>query len=311
MTALDTIKLDQLDSRIRSVWSRGQWLHLLAGALAFVVCLIPLFFIGMFIDWMTYMPAPGRVVILLVVLGMPLYRGWVCGWRHLRGFDAVRTALQLESHYTDLKSLLISAIQLRSQQTIAGSSALRDHTCQLAEAAATNLRPQDAVSFKPLKRPAVIVVVLVAFAAIFATINGPFFAAGLTRFFTPWVIAEYPTNTQITLDQNVLVIKEGDAAEITATLAGVIPEQAVIYVRTGEGRARAIDLPVIDDTCTYPIASAARDFSYRIKAGDDRTSWQSVRVVPAPRIEKVTVSLKYPDYLQREAESMRGSPNRR
>lgn len=305
MTTADTIRLDQLDSRIRSVWSRGQMLHLIAGALAVVRWAIPLFLIGVFIDWMTYMPAIGRVVILITLIGVSLSRGWFCGWRYLRPFDAVRTALQLESHHGDLKSLLVSAIQLRGDANSgAQSSSLSQHTCRLAEAAAADVRPQQAVPFKPLQRPAIIVAVFVGIIALFATVNGPFLAAGVTRIFTPWLEAEYPTNTQITLDRDDLIIKEGDAAEITAQLNGIIPDQAIIYVRTGEGRARAVDLEVIDGVCTYQIASASRDFTYRIKAGDDRTAWKDVRVVPAPRIEQVKVQLDYPDYLQREPESI-------
>lgn len=305
MTTADTIRLDQLDSRIRSVWTRSQALHLLAGALAVVRWAIPLFLVGMFIDWMTYMPAAGRIAILITIIGVSLYRGWCCGWRYLRPFDAVRTALQLEAHQGDLNSLLVSAIQLRGQaKTGTQSSALSEHTCRLAEAAAADVRPQQAVPFKPLQRHAVIVAVFVGIIALFATVNGPFLAAGVTRIFTPWVAAEYPTNTQITLGQEELIIKEGDPAAITAQLGGVIPDGAIIYVRTGEGRARAVDLEVIKGTTTYEIASASRDFTYRIKAGDDRTDWHNVRVVPAPRIDEVQVELDYPAYLQRESETI-------
>lgn len=305
MTAADTIRLDQLDARIRSVWSRGQMLHLIAGMLAFVRWAVPLFLVGVFIDWMTYMPVPGRVVILLVVLGVSLWRAWRCGWRHVRPFNAVHTALQLEAKHGDLKSLLVSAIQLRTQ-TIGnlGASALRDRTCQLAEEAAAKVNPRQAIPYEPLKRPVFIVGLCVAVIAVFATVNGPFLAAGLARIFAPWTAVAYPTNTQIAIDQQELIVKEGDSAQIIAQLAGVIPDSATIFVRTGEGRARAIDLEVINEQAQYTIASASRDFTYRIKAGDDRTPWLNVRVVPAPKIEQVQVNLTYPSYLQRKPESI-------
>ena len=113
MTTADTIRLDQLDSRIRAVWSRGQTLHLVAGLLAFCRWAIPLFLSGMWIDWMAYMPTPGRVAILFVLLTVSFHRAWRCGWQHLRPFNAVRTALQLETHHGNLQSLLVSAIQFR------------------------------------------------------------------------------------------------------------------------------------------------------------------------------------------------------
>ncbi|MGB1123917.1 MAG: hypothetical protein ACPG4Q_01810 [Phycisphaeraceae bacterium] len=304
MTTADTIRLDQLDARIRSVWVRGQLLHLIAGALAFVRWAIPLFLVGMFIDWMTYMPSVGRAVILLVLLGVSLFRAWRCGWQHLRPFNAVATALQLEAKHGELKSLLVSAIQLRSQPATTGSTALRDHTCQLAEEAAQGLQPNKTVPFKPLQQPGVIVALLIGVIALFAMINGPFLGAGVARIFAPWTSLEYPTNTQISLAEDELIIKEGDSAEITAQLTGIIPKQATIYVRTGEGKARAIDLDVVNDSSTYTIASASRDFTYRIKAGDDRTQWHTVRVIPAPRIEQVALNLAYPDYLDRKNETI-------
>ena len=93
MTSAQMTRLDQLDTRIRSVWGRGVTLHLIAGLLAFLRWAIPLFLIGVFIDWMTYMPTPGRVVILTTLLTVSCYRAWRCGWCHLRSFDVRRSAL--------------------------------------------------------------------------------------------------------------------------------------------------------------------------------------------------------------------------
>ena len=81
MTSAQTTHLDQLDTRIRSVWGRGVKLHLIAGLLVFLRWAIPLFLIGVFIDWMTYMPTPGRVVILITLLTVSCYRAWRGGWR--------------------------------------------------------------------------------------------------------------------------------------------------------------------------------------------------------------------------------------
>jgi len=304
MTTADTIRLDRLDARIRSVWVRGQALHLLAGALVFLRWLVPLFLLGVLIDWMTYMPTAGRVLILMVVVGVPLYRAWRWGWQHLRPFNAVRTALQLEARHGELQSLLVSAIQLRGQGGDAGSSGLRARTCQLAEEAATDLEPRRVVPLKPLQKPGVVAALVVVVIAVFAVIDAPFLGAGIARIFTPWTALEYPTDTRITLAQEQLIVKEGDSAEIVARLSGVIPDAATIYVRTGQGRARAIDLEVIDNASTYAIASASRDFTYRIYAGDDRTPWHTVRVIAAPRVERVAVGLAYPEYLGREDDTI-------
>ncbi len=305
MTSTQTIQLDQLDSRIRSVWGRGQILHLLAGLLIFLRWATPLFLLGVFIDWMTYMPTSGRVVILSTLLILSCYRAWRGGWRHLRLFDARRTALQLESHHGDLDSLLISALQFRTTTPLSGdANALRNHTFRLAEEAASGLQPKQAVPFNALSRPCVVVLMLSVVIAALAVLNGPFLGVGVQRIFCPWMTVAYPTYTQIGLEQDELVLKEGDSGLIQASLKGVVPEDAYIYVSTGQGRPRKIDLKVSDASCTYTIASASRDFTYRIKAGDDRTDWHKVRVIPAPRVEHVNVNVEFPDYLARELESV-------
>lgn len=300
MTALQSLRLDKLDSRIRAVWRRGQLLYLLDGLLAFVRWAVPMAFAGMAIDWLVYMPTPGRVIMLVTILVVAFYRAWRCGWRHLRRFDARRTALQLEEYHGNLESLLVSALQFREgADYVQGSRALRERACRQAEDAAADVSPKQTVSYRALRRPAIIAASLAGVIALFAAVNGPFLTAGLVRIFAPWTQAKYPTYTQITLEQDHLVIKEGDRAEIRAQLDGVIPDKAVIFVQTGEGRAREIVLEVAEDQCSYTIASASRDFEYRIKAGDDRTDWHRVRVIRAPRVQSAKVELNFPAYLDR------------
>lgn len=305
MTSPAPIQLDQLDACIRSAWARGQMLHVVAGLLAALRWAIPLWLLAVLVDWMTYMPATGRGVLLVIVLGVSLIQAWRCGWRRLRPFNPVHTALKLESHDGELRSLLVSAIQLRSAVPAGGASvALRDQTCQLAEKAAADLHPAEAVPYRTLRQPGSIAAAMFAVIAVFAVIDGPFLAAGLTRIFAPWTAIEYPTDTQITLDQRDLVIKQGANATISARIAGEVPAQATILVHTGQGAARAIALDITDSSCAYTIDSASRDFTYRLKAGDDRTPWHTVRVVPTPRIEQVTVEQRFPDYLERANETI-------
>jgi hypothetical protein len=304
MKTAETVRLAQLDARIHAVWSRRQIRNLLAGAMACFQWLVPLFLLCVLIDWATYMPPEGRIVMLLCILGVSFWQAWRSGWKELRQFNPMYAALQLESHYGNLQSLLISAIQLRSQPESMGSTSLREHTYDLAEAAAKNLHPSQAVPYKPLQRAGIGAAVMMGALALFAILNGPFLFAGVVRIFAPWIEIEYPTQTQISLQQGELVVREGDSAEVTATIAGVVPERATIYVRTGAGKARAIDLKVVESKATYTIASASRNFTYRVKAGDDRTSWRNVRVIPAPRIEKVAVELSYPEYLSREDQTV-------
>ena len=294
-----------LDPCLRAVWQRTQRKHISAGFLALLRWGIPLFMFGMAIDWLTYTPTAGRVVILAIVLGVSLYQAWRAGWQQLRVFNATRTALQVEEQHGGLESLLATAVQFgESKKTNGSSSSLIDATCNKANITAGDLKPSKIINFKSLKTPVYIAAGLAALVLLFGVINGPFLAAGLARIFTPWTQIAYPTNTNLDLKTKDMVLKEGDSAKITIGVSGVIPDTAKFYLRTGDGDPREIELPVANGICEYTLASASRGFSYRIKAGDARSDWHQVRVVAAPRIEDVQVGLEFPSYLERETKTV-------
>ena len=294
-----------LKSRLLAVWRRNQRRNFCAGLLALCRWGIPLFLAGMVIDWLTYLPTAGRATVLLVLVWVSFYQAWRHGWRHLRGFEPTRTALEIEDQLGGLESLLVTAVQFgKSKPTPGSSESLWEVTRQNAEGAARKLEPRKIVDFMALRIPAIVALVLAGMMLVFALFNGPFLAAGLVRIFAPWVAVAYPTNTKLGLGQGDLVVKEGDRARILIGVSGVVPDKANLYLRTGEGGARKREIQITDGSCDYTIASASRDFSYRIKAGDARSHWHQVRVISAPRIEKVRVGLEFPAYLQRATETV-------
>ena len=294
-----------LDACLNAVWRRTQQRHFSAGLFAFCIWGTPIFLLGVAVDWLAFLPVFARLAILAALLGVSLYQAWRHGWRHLRRFDPTKSALQIESHQGGLDSLLVTAVQFSASGASPGTSqSLWEATQRKAEEATKGLRPDEIVNFKALKRPIQMVLLLAGVIGIFAVANGPFLAAGVARIFAPWLAVAYPTRTHINLGDGDLVVKEGEAAKIEARLSGAVPDQAVIELVTGEGRPRKIDIDVKGGVGTYAIASASRDFSYRVKAGDARSDWHSVHVVPAPRIAEVKVVLEFPAYLELPSETM-------
>jgi len=294
-----------LEPGLRAVWNRTRQRHFFAGLLALCRWGIPLFLLGVTIDWLTYLPSSGRAVVLLVLVSVSFYRAWKHGWRHIRGFDATRTALEVEDRHGGLESLLVSAVQFgKSKPTSGNSESLSEVTLQKAEGAAQKLQPREIVDFKVIRRPLQVAVGFAGVIALFAFLNGPFLSVGLTRIFTPWVEAAYPTDTKLHLQKEDLVVKEGDRAKIAIGVSGVIPDKANLYLRTGAGSERKLEIEITDGGCEYVIASASRDFAYRVKAGDARSDWLQVRVIPPPRIKKVEVELEFPSYLERVPEKV-------
>lgn len=294
-----------LDRCLRAVWQRRQRKHLLGGLLAFARWFVPLFFVAIIIDRFTYLPSGLRVIAAVALLAAATRKAWRHGWSRLRGFDATRTAREIECAKGGMDSLLVTAVQFQQSGAAPGTSAaLWELTQRQAEAAAGKIPPREIVTLRDLKHPVRIAMGMAALVLVVAILNGPFLTAGLGRLFAPWLVIAYPTKTKIDLGEGDLVVKEGAPAKVEIRLAGAVPKTAKLALQTGKGSPRELELEVTDGLCTYELASASRDFTYRVTAGDARSDWRRVRVISAPRLSGVKVKLEFPAYIGRAAETV-------
>jgi hypothetical protein len=165
----------------------------------------------------------------------------------------------------------------------------------------------DAEKVIPLNRigvPGLLGCLLLASLCAFATLDFPVFKTAATRLFAPWIAIEYPTRTQIEVEDGERIVKEGEGLRLVANISGEIPDSAEIILRTGKGKPRERKLAVTDGVCEYEAQTVFRSFDFRIIAGDARSQWQTVSVISAPRIERAEVSLEFPEYTQRPVETV-------
>lgn len=294
-----------LNQCLRAVWQRTQSQHAAEAFFAFTRWFLPIFLVIILIDRFAYLPGWIRAVAALVLLAFSLYKAWQGGGSRLRRFDSTRAAQQIEQSQGGMDSLLVTALQYQEKGAAPGTSAaMWEHSQRKAQEAARHVSPKQVVSMASLKQPLRAALGVAVVMLMMAIVKGPFLAAGFGRVFTPWLAIAYPTDTKIHLDSTVMVIQEGSPASIEIRLSDKIPKSAELSLRTGEGRPREINLEVVDKKCVYEIAAASRDFSFRVEAGDARSEWQQVRVVPAPRMAKVAVELDFPDYTDRATETV-------
>jgi len=280
------------------------------GALVLVRWGIPLCLVGGLIDWLVCrwlvdIPAIGRAAILLVVLGVSFRKAWLAGWKYLRSFDAIRTALQIEEQKGGMESLLVTALQLKDTAKRRGTSSdLCDLACRKAEESADEIRAREAVRFQALRIPAMIALGAMILFGLVAVTNAPLVRAGLVRIFAPWLARSYPTRTQLELLSGDMVVQEGKPVRIAARVTGAVPRKARIAIRTGRSKPRIRKVPIAKGECEYQIETAYRGFEYRFLAGDARSSWQMVDVINAPNIERAEVTLVFPEYTRRPDETV-------
>ncbi len=297
--------LEKLNARVRAVWKRSQMLHFTDGLLAFCRWGIVLFLVALLLDWLIDLPSLLRVALLAIIIGVTAYQAWQKGWCRVRRFSASRAALQIEEHHGGLESLLVTAIQFSESKVAPGTSqSLQEVTCRRAEEAIADLETLKVVLFSGLRRPLIIALALALLIVGFSAFNGPFLAAGIARIFPPWSAVAYPTRTQLEVDSQKIIVQEGTPAVIKAIVSGVIPDNAKLALRTGDGEPRIHELDITDGKCEYTIKAAYRSFEYRITAGDAKSPWQEVEVISSPRIQQANVKLEYPAYTKRPTETV-------
>ena len=302
---MKTMKPVKLFSCLRAVHQRGQILNLLTGLLFLIKWVLVLFMALFAIDWLIHIFMPGRVISLGLLISTALYRGWRNGWQYFRLLSFSHSALKVENHYNDLKSLLVTGVQLYTHKVPSGTSAsMAELSIKRADEVVEKIQASAVVPYKKLHKPALISVLLCALICVMAYINTPVLMAGIARIFTPWRAVTYPTRTYIELADKDISVKEGDPVQIRAHLKGEIPASARLSLRTGKGKPRKRKLEVVDATCEYNMAAAFRSFDYSIRAGDADSDWHTVNVISSPRVAKTRIYLVYPEYMQKEPETM-------
>ena len=143
-----------LNQCLRAVWHRTQRKHFVGGLLAFARWFVPLFFVAIIIDRFTYLPGWVRAIAALVLIAAASRTAWRQGWSRLRGFDATRTAREIEHSRGGMDSLLVTAVQFQQSGAAPGTSAaMWEFTQRKAETAAEKIPPQEVVTLRDLKQP--------------------------------------------------------------------------------------------------------------------------------------------------------------
>ncbi|MFO8015205.1 MAG: DUF4175 family protein [Phycisphaerae bacterium] len=288
-----------IERRLRRAWKRQR--HVLA---ARGVCHLLLWTAGLgladfLIDWLLVLPGYGRLALLCVnvaVLGWVAWHQWL---RHVRRYDPLRVALRVEDRHPDLRSLLVSYVQLDEAEAARAhlSPDLVRAARRLAVEATRPIDFREIVHWRDVRRVALFCggAVLVAAAL---SLNWPDFAATFARrLFNPKAEVAYPTRTTVLRVTGSVTVPQGAPLDLQARAGGVLPKAGTLWIRPAGGNWERLLMPRTDGgTYAYRFEQVLRDMTYRVRLGDATSETFTVRVVPAPRIVETRVDLAYPDY---------------
>ena len=283
-----------IEQNLRNTWRRQRLLVHARGLCLALICIAGIIIIDLALDWALVLPGWGRIALLAAnaaVLGWIMVRRWAL---RLRRFNVVRTALQVERQYPQLRSLLVSYVQL-GETAAAGASpwligAMRRQAVELTG----RLDFRQIARLVQLRRTAAICAGALAVVMAGGVILPGFYSVLFQRLASPSSSAGYPTRTRITSTPGDLVVRGGDPIVLTARAAGLVPAQATLEITNGRGSRERLVVAGSRDEFTHRVPVASRSFAYRFRIGDAATAPATVTVVPPPAIADQKVSLRYP-----------------
>jgi len=301
-------QMESIEAKLRRAWRQERRFYHVRGISRLVLWLVAMVMMDLVVDWgiifKARLPDDSRFLLLAInvaVIGWVTWHEWL---RHLKKYNPVIAALEVERQHPELASILVSYTQLHGPQP--NQPDVSDELLQAMRGQAVVVtRPIDfreIVEFRQLKNLLIIfTVVMIAFAGLGIGKSGHMKSLYLRMTGRP---AKYPTNTRIEEVSGNMVVQQGTTPAIAAKVAGLVPESGSIYVRVGKGGAWQA-LPMTrsatagDNTFRRQLPEAGADLSYFLKIGDDRTDIFTIKVIPPPEIVSTKVAYKYPSYLNR------------
>ncbi len=242
-----------IDAKLRAAWLKERRLVHIRGICHLLAWLIALAVVDFFADWLLQLPGWGRVTLLLINIAVMIWAGWNYWWRFLRHYDPLRVALQVEKQHGELRSLLVSYVQLRADRGgFAGNapSGAAPASPQLIAAmrrqAVAFTAPIDfrqIISYGELRRIVIVSGALVALCVAMSVNWSGYARVLLVRMLDPNSDARYPTRTQIEpLEQSEIVIRQGDSVPLKFIARGLVPNEGTLYLTPDGGDAQKIEV---------------------------------------------------------------------
>ncbi len=294
-----------IEDKLLDAWKQEQRFFHFRGLGRFLVWLVAMVLVDFVVDWQIFFRSrwetPGILLLLVngVVLIWVLWREW---FRHLKPYEPLRVALEVEKKHPKLRSVLVSFTQFKdfkAEETAASPELLK----AMRKQAISLTRPLDfneVVDFSQLKRLAVVSLASIGF---FLLINAQW-ETHMQMLFKRLLgeDIEYPTETSIISTSGNIPIKEGNSTMIFAEVEGKSPKKGSLFVRD-EGDEDWEELEIKRVRGKYYAREkkeVIKSFQYKLKIGDDYSDEYTVSISPKPEPISKKITLSYPEYLQRE-----------
>lgn len=216
----------------------------------------------------------------------------------------LQVAHEVEQRHPSLRDLVANAWEFANQSDddpTAGSESLRRAIVLRADTAMQDVDWESMVPREQLRRGAFALAGVSAAACAICWFVPEAMGTGAARLFNPLSPVEWPRQHDLEFVEPPLMLAAGEDLLLSMRDSrGVLPEKVTILYRTrrnGNWHEESQTLSVTGDRVETRRTNVQQPLQFRAIGGDHQTMpWHDLDVLPAPRLEKLVVTLDPPDY---------------
>ena len=310
-----------IDDKLKEAWSNERRFIHIRGIVRSLIWIVSLIITDLLVDLLIWKGIGdnryglGLMVINIGIIAFVIYREW---FRYLKPYNAVRTALQVESKNPKLSSILITYTELSAADSTSNTSEeIVQAIKEKANVKTESINFQEIVSWDQIYRVfAISALIIIVFAGISVRWDEQ---VGTLLKRLRGVNVNYPTQTII---EKVHVegqemkagksfkVKFGESLNVKVFTDLKKVPQGKLYVRTkGSEKWPSIpqDMdPLANDELIYErvLKDITEDSEFYVRVNDDKGQVYDIQVIKSPNIKSYQIEQIFPDYITKDPETV-------
>ncbi len=309
-----------IDEKLKEAWSNERRFIHTRGAIRSLVWIVALIITDLIVDLLIWKGigdnqfGAGLLIINIGIIAFVLYHEWL---RHLKPYDAVKTALQVESKNPKLSSILITYTELSEESNTNTSEEIVQAIREKANEKTESINFQEIVSWGQIQKvlgvslAIIIVFILISFkwkeqvATLFDRLT-----LGGSNYPTQTVIEKVHVEGQQMESGKPFKVKFGESLNIKVFTQEKTVPLGELYVRTKGSKkwpsiAQNMD-PLANDKLVYEriLKDITEDTEFYVRVNDDKDKIYDIEVIKSPVIDSFEIEQIFPDYINKDPETV-------
>ena len=310
-----------IDEKLKEAWSNERRFIHTRGAIRSLIWIVALIITDLIVDLLIWKGigdnqfGAGLLIINIGIIAFVLYHEWL---RHLKPYDAVKTALQVESKNPKLSSILITYTELSEESNTNTSEEIVQAIREKANEKTESINFQEIVSWGQIQKvlgiSAAIIIVFTAISINWKEQVATLFdrlTLGGSNYPTQTVIKKVHVEGQEMESGKPFKVKFGESLNIKVFTQEKTVPLGELYVRTKGSKkwpsiAQNMD-PLANDKLVYEriLKDITEDTEFYVRVNDDKDDQiYDIEVIKSPVIDNFEIEQIFPNYINKDPETV-------